>query len=127
MNEKEEQIIIFNDYSGDCFNDSRLHSKEDADTSTDDQEQEEAADAVEAEEEDEDSEKESSGELTKIRVGTQPTTIGVPAQYALEKGYFKEEGLDVDLVLFPTGAPLNEAIAAGELDVAANGLASVFP
>lgn len=71
--------------------------------------------------------KDNNGELTKIRVGTQPTTIGVPAQYALEKGYFKEEGLDVDLVLFPTGAPLNEAIAAGELDVAANGLASVFP
>lgn len=70
---------------------------------------------------------ESSGELKSIKVGTQPSTMGVPVQYALEKGYFEEEGLKVDLVLFPTGAPLNEAIAAGELDVAANGLASVFP
>ena len=70
---------------------------------------------------------ENSGDLKSIKVGTQPSTMGVPVQYALEKGYFKDEGLDVDLVLFPTGAPLNEAIAAGELDVAANGLASVFP
>lgn len=68
-----------------------------------------------------------TGELKKIVIGTQPSTMGVPVQYAFENGFFKDLGLDVQLVLFPTGAPLNEALAAGQLDVAANGLASVFP
>lgn len=66
-------------------------------------------------------------ELKKIVIGTQPSTMGVPVQYAYENGFFTDLGLDVELVLFPTGAPLNEALAAGQLDVAANGLASVFP
>ncbi len=62
----------------------------------------------------------------KMRVGTQPSAVGVPVQYALDNGFFKEEGLEVDLQLFPTGAPINEAIAANNIDLAANGLASVF-
>ena len=66
-------------------------------------------------------------ELGKIRIGTMPSTMGVPVQYAVEMGYFKDEGLDVELSMFPSGAPINEAIAAGQLDVAASGLASVFP
>jgi hypothetical protein len=38
--------------------------------------------------------------LTKIKVGNMPTTTGVPIQYAFEKGYFKDEGLDVAHVGF---------------------------
>ncbi len=68
----------------------------------------------------------SGGELKKIKVGTMPTTIGVPLQYAYEQGYFSDLGLDVEIVLFPQGAPINEALAAKQIDAAASGLASVF-
>ncbi|MBE7722698.1 ABC transporter substrate-binding protein [Lacrimispora indolis] len=61
-----------------------------------------------------------------LRVGTMPVTIGVPVQYAYDKGYFDEAGLDVEIVLFATGAPVNEAMAAGEIDVAVSGMASVY-
>jgi len=69
--------------------------------------------------------KEAQGPV-KIRVGTMPNHIGVPIQYALEKGLYKEAGLDVEVVLFPTGAPINEALAAGKIDLAGSGMASVF-
>jgi ABC-type nitrate/sulfonate/bicarbonate transport system substrate-binding protein len=61
-----------------------------------------------------------------LRVATMPTSMGVPVQYALDKGYFKDEGLEIELIMFPTGAPINEAFAAGQLDVCASGLASVY-
>ena len=61
-----------------------------------------------------------------IRVATMTTTTGVPIQFAYDHGFFAEEGLDVELILFPTGAPINEAFAARQIDVAASGMASVF-
>lgn len=67
---------------------------------------------------------ESSGK--KLVVGTMPLTVGVPVQYAFDHGYYKDEGLDVEIMIFSTGAPINEAFAAGQLDVAASGLASVY-
>lgn len=59
-------------------------------------------------------------------VGTMAKTMGIPIQYAKEKGYFDEAGLDVEIVIFATGAPINEAMAAKELDVAVSGMASVY-
>ncbi len=61
-----------------------------------------------------------------LRVGTMPVTLGVPVQYAYDKGYFEDAGLDVEIVLFATGAPVNEAMGAGEIDVAVSGMASVY-
>ncbi|WP_367569012.1 ABC transporter substrate-binding protein [Lacrimispora sp.] len=61
-----------------------------------------------------------------LKVGTMPVTLGVPVQYAYDQGYFKEKGLDLEIVLFATGAPVNEAMAAGEIDVAVSGMASVY-
>ncbi len=62
----------------------------------------------------------------KLRIGTMPSTIGVPVQYAYENGFFKDEGLDVEIVMFVNGAPINEALGAKQIDVAASGGASVF-
>lgn len=67
----------------------------------------------------------ASGET--LNVGVQTNVISVPTVYAEEKGYFDELGLDVNLIVFPTGAPENEGLAAEQLDVASNGLASVYP
>lgn len=66
----------------------------------------------------------ASGET--LNVGVQSNIISIPTVYAEEKGYFDELGLDVNLIIFPTGAPENEGLAAEQLDVASNGLASVY-
>ncbi len=65
-------------------------------------------------------------EFKKLTVGTMPLTVGVPVQYAFDNGFYEEEGLDVEIIIFATGAPINEAYAAGQLDVAVSGLASVY-
>lgn len=72
------------------------------------------------------SETEGTKKFETLNVGTQPVTVGFPVLYADEQGWFDEVGLDVNIVIFPTGAPINEAIAAGELDVACSGFASVY-
>jgi len=61
-----------------------------------------------------------------LRVGVMPAASGAPIQYAYEKGFFADEGLSVELSVFATGVPINEAIAAGELDIAAIGSAGIF-
>ena len=67
---------------------------------------------------------ESSNEV--LKVGVLPLSVGVPAQYAADQGWFEEEGLNVSLEYFATGAPVNEAIAAEELDIACSGFASIY-
>ena len=71
-------------------------------------------------------EKAAESGKTKIRVGIVTNTMGVPAAYALEKGYYTAEGLEVEPVIFSSGSVVNEAFAAGEIDVAFSGLASIF-
>ena len=61
-----------------------------------------------------------------LNVGVQSNIISIPTVYAEEKGYFDDLGLDVNLIMFPNGSPENEGLAAEQLDVASNGLASVY-
>lgn len=61
-----------------------------------------------------------------LNVGVQSNIISIPTVYAYEQGYYEELGLDVNLVMFPNGSPENEGLAAEQLDVASNGLASVY-
>lgn len=61
-----------------------------------------------------------------LNVGTQANYIGAPAYYAYEKGYFEEAGLDVNLIIFDSGAPINEALAAKEIDIGQSGFASIY-
>lgn len=67
-----------------------------------------------------------SGEAAPLRVGLMPSAVGAPVQYAQENGYFDEAGVAVEMVIFPDGGAINEAIAAGELDIACSGAATVF-
>lgn len=60
-----------------------------------------------------------------LNVGTMALTCGIPVLYAEEQGYFKDAGLNVNIEIFATGAPINEAIAANQIDVAVSGFASV--
>ena len=66
----------------------------------------------------------SSGKT--LNVGVQSNIISIPTVYAYEHGYFADLGLDVNLIIFPNGSPENEGLAAEQLDVASNGLASVY-
>lgn len=59
-------------------------------------------------------------------IGTMANALGLPVQRAIEAGYFEESGLEIEMLLFASGAPINEAMAADELDVAVSGLASVY-
>ena len=66
----------------------------------------------------------SSGEV--IRVATMPNHIGLPIQYAVEQGYYEDAGLNIEMILFSTGSPINEALSAEQVDLAGSGMASVL-
>jgi ABC-type nitrate/sulfonate/bicarbonate transport system substrate-binding protein len=67
-----------------------------------------------------------AAKLAPLKVGIMPSAVGAPVQYALEKGYFKDEDLDIEIVIFPSGAPINEAMASKRIDVACSGAATIF-
>lgn len=62
----------------------------------------------------------------KLTIGTQAKAAGLYVYVAQEMGLFEDAGLDVEIVTFASGAPINEAMAAGELDVAVSGMATVY-
>jgi NitT/TauT family transport system substrate-binding protein len=54
----------------------------------------------------------------KIKVGASPVVSSAGIFLAYEKGYFKEQGLDVDIVYFAeSGAPMTVPLSTGGLDV----------
>lgn len=61
-----------------------------------------------------------------LKVGVQYNALSLPAVYADEKGYFEEAGLDVDLFTFVNGAEENKALENGDVEIASDGLASVY-
>src|SRR5580704_10884266 len=58
----------------------------------------------------------------KIRVGTNRALGTVVPFVANSKGFFKQQGLQVDVVDFADGSPI-EAFASGQLDIALLGIA----
>ncbi|MCD8349088.1 MAG: hypothetical protein LUC93_00565 [Planctomycetaceae bacterium] len=61
----------------------------------------------------------------KLIVGTMANCLGLPVRQAQVAGYFDEVGLDVEILIFATGAPINEAMSAQKLDMAVSGMATV--
>jgi NitT/TauT family transport system substrate-binding protein len=55
-------------------------------------------------------------EETVVKIGYLPYLNGLPFYLALEKGYFKEEGLNVQSVRFEVPNPMVDALLAGQLD-----------
>ena len=60
----------------------------------------------------------------KIRIGYWPVAAGLPFFAALEKGYFKEAGLDVEPLKFAGAQQVMEAMLAGRSDGSSNGTGS---
>ncbi|CAG9169189.1 ABC transporter substrate-binding protein [Cupriavidus pampae] len=61
---------------------------------------------------------------TKVRIGFWPVASGLPFYAAIEKGYFKEAGLDVEPLKFASAQQVIEAILSGRCDGSASGTAS---
>ncbi|MED5018822.1 ABC transporter substrate-binding protein [Paenibacillus chibensis] len=60
-----------------------------------------------------------SGQAVKVKVGEVTRSVFYAPEYvALEKGFFKEEGLDVDLQTIPGGDKTMTALLSGAIDVA---------
>ncbi|MCD8325039.1 MAG: ABC transporter substrate-binding protein [Clostridiales bacterium] len=75
--------------------------------------------ADESESDTETAESDDAEELVTVRLGM--LTNHVLPVVALENGYFEEEGLNVELTAFTTGATEVEAYTAGELDIVETG------
>jgi len=61
----------------------------------------------------------------KILIGYWPIASGLPLYTALERGFFKEAGLNVEGVKFASAQQVAEAMIAGRIHGSANGTASV--
>jgi sulfonate transport system substrate-binding protein len=70
-----------------------------------------------------DSGKAADGEkaLTKLSISHHPALHGVPAYVAIEKGFFKDAGLDVDMTIYLTGASQMEALPSGSWSLGGGG------
>lgn len=60
----------------------------------------------------------------KIRIGYWPVAAGLPFYAAVEKGYFKEAGLDVEALKFAGAQQVMEAMLSGRCDGSSNGTGS---
>ena len=60
----------------------------------------------------------------KIRIGYWPIAAGLPFYAAIELGYFKEAGLDVEPLKFAGAQQVMEAVLSGRSDGTANGTGS---
>jgi NitT/TauT family transport system substrate-binding protein len=54
--------------------------------------------------------------LEKVRFADVPLMVSAPIHIALEKGYFRQQGLEVTLLPFPAGKEGLEAVVAGRAD-----------
>ncbi len=62
----------------------------------------------------------------KVKVGVLKLTSSAPIFVGVEKGFFKEAGIEPELVFFQAAAPIATALAAGQLDVGATGLTAAL-
>lgn len=62
--------------------------------------------------------KEATGplETTQVKIADLPVLHGLPLYLAIEKGYFKEEGIDVELVKMDAPNLIIDAIMSGQVD-----------
>lgn len=59
----------------------------------------------------------AQNETIKVRIANLPVVQGLPAYLAMEKGYFKEVGLDVELVKFEAPNQIIDALLQGQVDL----------
>jgi NitT/TauT family transport system substrate-binding protein len=69
----------------------------------------------------------AAGETRKLRVGVSQNVTIAPLAMAIEKGYMRDAGLELDLLPMTGGSEMVAPLSTGELDVAIGGIsASLF-
>jgi NitT/TauT family transport system substrate-binding protein len=58
-------------------------------------------------------------ELTTVKIGHLPAVQGLPLYLALDKGYFEQEGIKVEVTKFDSPNLLLQALASGQIDFGA--------
>jgi ABC-type nitrate/sulfonate/bicarbonate transport system substrate-binding protein len=59
----------------------------------------------------------SAAGMQTIRVANFQNVVVIPLFYGIEKGYFKDAGIDVQIVMVATGAASVAAVASGQADI----------
>jgi NitT/TauT family transport system substrate-binding protein len=62
----------------------------------------------------------------KSRIGALKLSSSAPLFIAVDKGFFKEFGIDPELVFFQAAAPIATALATGQIDVGATGVTAAL-
>ncbi|WP_248928031.1 ABC transporter substrate-binding protein [Paenibacillus hamazuiensis] len=70
--------------------------------------------------------KSEPAKTVKLKVGHLKSISDAPIYIAIEKGYFKQQNLDVEDVAFETGADMIAPLTAGQLDVGGGGISAGF-
>lgn len=69
-------------------------------------------------------ESEAKKELTKVTLSAQPAPHSLPIFAALQKGWFEEEGLDVEVLTYISGPPQMEAVPSDAWQMGISGIAA---
>jgi NitT/TauT family transport system substrate-binding protein len=64
----------------------------------------------------------ASADGRRVRLGVLKLSSSAPVFVGMEKGYFKDAGIDPELVFFQAAQPIAVAVAAGDVEVGATGL-----
>src|SRR5687767_5880902 len=62
--------------------------------------------------------------LTTLKIAGQPSIPSAPRYVAIERGYFREEGIELELVPSSTSAQMLPSLAAGQVDMGLGGPAA---
>jgi NitT/TauT family transport system substrate-binding protein len=62
----------------------------------------------------------------KVKIGALKLTSSAPLFIGVEKGFFREFGIEAELVFFQAAAPIATALATGQIDVGATGVTAAL-
>jgi NitT/TauT family transport system substrate-binding protein len=62
----------------------------------------------------------------KVRIGALKLSSSAPLFIGVDKGYFKEFGVEPELIFFQAAAPIATALATGQIDVGATGVTAAL-
>ena len=61
-----------------------------------------------------------------VKIGALKLTSSAPLFIGVDKGFFKEFGIEPELVFFQAAAPIATALATGQIDVGATGVTAAL-
>ncbi|HEX9125762.1 MAG TPA: ABC transporter substrate-binding protein, partial [Methylomirabilota bacterium] len=62
----------------------------------------------------------------KVRIGALKLSSSAPLFIGVDKGFFKEFGVEPELIFFQAAAPVATALATGQIDVGATGVTAAL-